>query len=622
MKYFTKNVFAFLMAMAMVGMTNMTAQTSFWTDDFGDMAAFDTNWTGGGMNDGTEVWTWSDDPTALLFGGQPEFAATTVANGFAIFNSDGNGENPHDVTLTTANPINCMGQSTVYLRSENQYAFFNTTSVVQVGVSTDGMVFTYYPILAIVPANDLSSGLQIAVVELPEAANEPEVWIQFRWQGNFEYTWRIDDVALFDADPTPSVDFSLGDFFYSPASFAQPILQIDTDTLSFDADVANTGGEELTNVTVTGTITDETGAVLFTDVSTMATVPTDSIVNFLFDDSFSPENLELGVYNFNYEVTADQVDQNTADNVGTEVFLVTETLWSKDNATISGSRPGDGGDYLMGNLYTSTSTVLPETRFFENVIFNAAVNPVDAPLAGKEATIILARVKDDVVDAGWNTFDVNADLTTNEGLDLLAFVPHTFTGANFDLQTVELLNFDEEAIEIEPGTRYIIALQYAGESNVVFQGIANDLDYFQISTILYTSQWFLGGFGADNAATIRLTTRAAVSTEDNPLPAESMTLFPNPTSERISLDINLENTGLTNILLMDMTGKIMQVKEYDNLANGTYEFNTSSYPNGIYMARLVTADGSRTVKFTVQEGGLTATLLDLSVSPRDFRDPL
>ncbi|MFT4759354.1 MAG: hypothetical protein ACI9XO_002027 [Paraglaciecola sp.] len=600
MKYFTKNVFAFLMAMAMVGMTNMTAQTSFWTDDFGDMAAFDTNWTGGGMNDGTEVWTWSDDPTALLFGGQPEFAATTVANGFAIFNSDGNGENPHDVTLTTANPINCMGQSTVYLRSENQYAFFNTTSVVQVGVSTDGMVFTYYPILAIVPANDLSSGLQIAVVELPEAANEPEVWIQFRWQGNFEYTWRIDDVALFDADPTPSVDFSLGDFFYSPASFAQPILQIDTDTLSFDADVANTGGEELTNVTVTGTITDETGAVLFTDVSTMATVPTDSIVNFLFDDSFSPENLELGVYNFNYEVTADQVDQNTADNVGTEVFLVTETLWSKDNATISGSRPGDGGDYLMGNLYTSTSTVLPETRFFENVIFNAAVNPVDAPLAGKEATIILARVKDDVVDAGWNTFDVNADLTTNEGLDLLAFVPHTFTGANFDLQTVELLNFDEEAIEIEPGTRYIIALQYAGESNVVFQGIANDLDYFQISTILYTSQWFLGGFGADNAATIRLTTRAAVSTEDNPLPAESMTLFPNPTSERISLDINLENTGLTNILLMDMTGKIMQVKEYDNLANGTYEFNTSSYPNGIYMARLVTADGSRTVKFTVQ----------------------
>jgi hypothetical protein len=332
----------------------------------------------------------------------------------------------------------------------------------------------------------------------------------------------------------------------------------------------------------------------------MATVPTDSIVNFLFDDSFSPENLELGVYNFNYEVTADQVDQNTADNVGTEVFLVTETLWSKDNATISGSRPGDGGDYLMGNLYTSTSTVLPETRFFENVIFNAAVNPVDAPLAGKEATIILARVKDDVVDAGWNTFDVNADLTTNEGLDLLAFVPHTFTGANFDLQTVELLNFDEEAIEIEPGTRYIIALQYAGESNVVFQGIANDLDYFQISTILYTSQWFLGGFGADNAATIRLTTRAAVSTEDNPLPAESMTLFPNPTSERISLDINLENTGLTNILLMDMTGKIMQVKEYDNLANGTYEFNTSSYPNGIYMARLVTADGSRTVKFTVQ----------------------
>jgi hypothetical protein len=599
MKYFTKNVFAFLLAMTMVGMTNMTAQNEIWSYDFSDMAAFDTDWVNGGTNEGMEVWMWSDNVAAVTGLPEPDFAATSAANGFMLFNSDANGEaNPHDAQVTTAAPIDCSAAPQVFLQFEAQYAHFYGPTA-SVGVSTDGMVFTYYTVFADVGQQEVTPA-SIVTLELPEAAMQPEVWIQFRWQGEWEYAWKIDDIGLFDSDVTPSVDFALGDFFYSPASFAQPILQIATDTMIFDADVANTGGGELTNVTVTGTITAEDGTVLFTDVSTMDVVPADSTVNFLFDNSFSPDALELGVYNFNYDVTADQIDPNPGDNSGTELFLVTEDLWSKDNATTTGSRPGNGGDYLMGNVYTSSSNLMPETRFFNNIIFNAAVNAADAPLAGKEATIILARVNNDEVDAGWNSFDVNADLTTNEGLDLLAFVPHVFEGDNFALQTVELLDFDGEAIAIEPGTRYIAALQYAGENNVIFQGVADDIDYFQISTILFTTQWFLGGFGEDNAATVRLTTRGLVSAEDTPLPAESMTLFPNPTSENIALDINLENTGLANILMMDMTGKIMQVKEYDNLANGTYNFDVSSYPNGIYMARLVTADGSRTIKFTVQ----------------------
>lgn len=599
MKYFTKNVFAFLLAMTMVGMTNMTGQNLIWSYDFSDMAAFDTDWVNGGTNDGTEVWMWSDNVAAVTALNEPDFAATTAATGFMLFNSDVNGEGfPHDAQVTTANPIDCSAAPQVFLQFEAQYAHFYGPTA-SIGVSTDGVVFTYYTVFADVAQDDVTPA-SIITLELPEAAMQPEVWIQFRWQGEWEYVWKVDDISLFDADVTPSVDFALGDFFFSPASFAQPILQIDTDTMIFDADVSNTGGGDLTNVVVTGTITDEAGTVLFEDVSTLDVVPADSTVNFLFDDSFSPENLELGVYNFNYAVTADQVDPNPADNSGTEIFLVTEDLWSKDNATISGSRPGGGGDYLMGNVYTSSLNLMPDTRFFNEISFNAAVNAVDAPLAGKEVTVILARVRDDIVDAGWNTFDVNADLTTNEGLDLLAFIPYVFEGDNFDLQTVEVLNFDEEPIAIEPGTRYVAAIQYAGENNVVFQGIANDLDYFQISTILYTTQWFLGGFGADNAATIRMTTRMEPNSTDEILPTESMTVFPNPTDEKVSLDINLENTGLTNIIFADMTGKIMNIQEYDNLANGTYEFNTGNYPNGIYMVRLITADGSRTVKFTVQ----------------------
>lgn len=597
MKYFTKNVFAFLLTMTMVGLNSATAQ--IWSYDFGDEAAFNTDWVNGGTNEGAEVWTWTDDVSPMIALPDPEFAATTATNGYIFFNSDANGENnPHDVAITTTSPIDCSAASSVFLQFESQYAQFYGP-VASVGVSTDGMVFTYHTVLADVEQADITP-VSTVIVELPEAANQSEVWIEFRWQGTWEYIWKIDDIMLLDFDPSPSTDFSFGDVFYSPASFAQPILQIATDTMAFEADVVNNGTEDLTNATVVGTITNEAGDVLFTTEETMDAIPPDSTVTFTLPDLYAPDQLELGVYNFNYEVTADQMDPNPADNSFSEVFLITEDLWSKDNATITGTRPSGDTDYILANLYTAATNLLPNTRYFANVQFNAVVNAVDAPLAGKEATIVLARVDDNVVDPGWNTFDVNADLTTNTGLILEAFIPHVFEGENYDIQEVALTDFDENPIAIQPGARYILGIQYSGDNNVIFQGIANDLDYFQISTIVYSSQWFLGGFGPETSATIRATTNMGVNAEDTPLPVESMSLFPNPTSDNIALDINLENTGLANILIGDMTGKIMDVQEYDNLANGTYTFDVSKYPNGVYMARLVTADGSRTIKFTVQ----------------------
>ena len=119
---------------------------------------------------------------------------------------------------------------------------------------------------------------------------------------------------------------------------------------------------------------------------------------------------------------------------------------------------------------------------------------------------------------------------------------------------------------------------------------------------MYSSEWFLGGFGEDRAATIRLRTAMDVtSIESAELSEKSLTLSPNPASDIISMNIDIEEyTGKANIMISDVVGRILAMKNFDNLQSGIYNFNISEYENGVYFSRLVTEEGSRTIKFSVQ----------------------
>lgn len=185
-------VMALLLA---TGFQSAFAQT-FWTETFSDEASSTTNWVSGGDNLGAEVWTWTSDPLAgFQDPAVPAFGAATAGDGYFLFNSDANGENnAHDVTLTgVGNPANCTGQSGVHLKFYTQYFYFGINNA-RVGVSTNGTDFTYYQILSDLPESTIFDGeIDLA---LPEADNQAQVWIQFRWEGNWEYHWKVDDLEL------------------------------------------------------------------------------------------------------------------------------------------------------------------------------------------------------------------------------------------------------------------------------------------------------------------------------------------------------------------------------------------------------------------------------------------
>ena len=177
----------------------------FWTETFSDQTTAVNNWENGGTNSGATpvIWEWTDDLDAGLYNG-PTTSLPTGDTGYFWFDSDGNGAGAHDVRLTgTGNPANATGKSNVHLRFHTFFRTFSGADVARIGVSTNGTTFTYHN----VPEFDnlvaeVGTNFQFyegpIEVAIPEADGQSQVWIQFRWEGDFEYYWKVDDLELYE----------------------------------------------------------------------------------------------------------------------------------------------------------------------------------------------------------------------------------------------------------------------------------------------------------------------------------------------------------------------------------------------------------------------------------------
>ncbi len=181
----------------------------FWTETFSDQATSTANWVHGGTNGGPLTWTWTDVVNAGAF--QPgNFGSPTASTGYMWFDSDANGDFAHDVTLTgTGNPADATGKSNVHLRFYTLFRIFSSIYNGQVGVSTNGTDFTYYSPAEFQGLNGASAAtdrfegwVELDISDVADGA--AQVWVQFRWTGQYEYYWKVDDIELMEvAGPVP-----------------------------------------------------------------------------------------------------------------------------------------------------------------------------------------------------------------------------------------------------------------------------------------------------------------------------------------------------------------------------------------------------------------------------------
>jgi hypothetical protein len=76
-------------------------------------------------------------------------------------------------------------------------------------------------------------------------------------------------------------------------------------------------------------------------------------------------------------------------------------------------------------------------------------------------------------------------------------------------------------------------------------------------------------------------------------------VYPNPTSDLLNIELNLESTMNATVTIADITGKVIAYQNMENVQNDVLTINVSNYTAGTYLARVATEVGTKTVKFVV-----------------------
>jgi len=604
-----KQLHAKLLALAICLTSGLLhAQEPFWSEKFSNNIP--AQWTNVDASGQGVIWKWCANNTSgcsPVFTGEMPFQSTTAASGFVHVNSDAPGQLAHDhLSQLTTPAISCLGKNEVFIKFQSHIGTFNTTpsASAKLRVSTDlsnWQEFTPFPDLQL--GNEFSPNPYTSILDISSvAANQPTVYLQWEWRGNWEYMWNLDDIELYDQNPTPKFDLAIAHFFYPVSSFATPVSQIATDTFGFFVTLFNRGIASMTNIKINVTVGEQsTKAVLFADsISLNALAPgtADSLV--VLPNTFVPD-LPVGEYFILYSATADSADYRPDDNTISRPFIVTDFLFSKESQPQFDTRTGEDLAWNVGNYYQISGGQFEQYRA-SVAEFAIGTDPDELALADVQATIHLFKLYDDV-GADFSGFDLHE--FPGASLELIGYAPYEAPDnlQNGMLQQVDILDYNTEqkGVLLEPGGRYFLMASYPYEYRQTNHYFNTDITYFNaVSTVVFSDEWYLGGFGDDFSAVMRMYIDLATTTDEKPLPESVLAAFPNPANGFVHLTVNFDQPTDATITIADLNGRVVAMEDRQGLTQEQITYGLSQVSSGMYLARIATKEGTRTVKFAVQ----------------------
>ena len=91
----------------------------------------------------------------------------------------------------------------------------------------------------------------------------------------------------------------------------------------------------------------------------------------------------------------------------------------------------------------------------------------------------------------------------------------------------------------------------------------------------------------------------STAVDEVPLPDGALTLFPNPATDYVQAQFDLENQLDATVTLATIDGKVVEFRNL-SLYKDIVEFKTSNLSEGMYLMRVATEEGTSTKKFLVK----------------------
>jgi hypothetical protein len=546
-----------------------------WSDDFTTAS----NW----VTTGGSPANWTIGQSAIGTGGFPlaDLLSTSGAP-FALWDSDNHGAGLQDASITMANPVSTLGYNQVSLSFENYFRPYNTTAV-YVEVSTDGTTFpNQFQVHAAVPANGATANPETTTVNISAAAgNQAQVWIRFRYTGDWDYGWAIDDVRIEESennDLTVSNEYYGTDFVpYSriPAAQVQPI--------DFAMQATNVGAVAQPNTVLTADI----NGGLSTHTSAATTIAPGATDSLFTTTQFTPPTSPLNTpYTATLSVASDSTDATPGNNGFIfPPFEVSQYIYAQDDHSAT---PGAAGgndnnqsppseEFEAGNLY--------------DVFVNQTAYAIDVVIGTGTAVGEAIEVK-------------LYDLTSGSFVLVAGAISNPVVIAAGDIGTTMSLQFQAPAA-LTAGSTYFAAVHAYGGSGAgseFLYGVSGSSPG-NTSPGGTTSYIFYPTMDAPATGQNYFTTQTPMVRLNFSPPSSvseanetgTFSVFPNPSNGNftITLDGNTENVALS---VKNIVGQTIINKTVNVSGQTTETISLTDYSKGVYFLTV----GEETVKLIVE----------------------
>ncbi|MBL4706160.1 MAG: T9SS type A sorting domain-containing protein [Flavobacteriales bacterium] len=548
--------------------TNSHVEKGFviWSEDFssGIPATWNNNTVSGPVD-----WKYT---TVGHTGGYATAAlnSSSAGDGWIIVDSDADnfsGGGAEDSHLTT-DVIDCSGYPNVKLEFQQMFRRW-TADITTIRVTTDGGVtFTDFEINQTIDLSGTPNPDYINIdISTAIAGNPANVQIVFWWQGNWDYGWQIDNVAVKEIDSSDvliknELYNSVVEYHMTPLNHAMP--------MDFSTQVENIGLTSQSNVVMTVDVNDGSSSVfsgISNFITSLAPGTTDSVG---VSATFTPST--IGIYTVSYTISQDETDLDLSNNIKIGSFEVTDTVYALDNGILSGEwwnqdTQGLGSDpYHIGAAYEiNTNDIVTSISVY------IGPNTVDG------STIVVELYEHDGVEFPINTV-AESDIFDLNSSNIGGWVTVPLT-TNY---------------VVTAGTPVMAAVFHTGGTSIVYIGYSTNVaPGYTMSAADPNTAWS----GQPRCPMIRLNLANGIN-EVVENDAHEVSVFPNPVSDQLTVNFGQLNQD-AQLTMIDITGKVVYAVQ---VLSGTNQFqiDVQSIATGIYELTIENGAGISSKKVSVK----------------------
>lgn len=464
------------------------------------------------------------------------------------------------------------------------------------------------------------------------------------------YYWGIDDVRLVNASEADmQANFN---FFASTASYRTPIEQ--AAPMPWLIDIFNAGNVTANNVEVDVEVFGPNGSMVHSQTNMYPDIDAWSDnQNTVFPETFTPS--EIGFYAGRYIARADgdvngdndtipfffEVTQNILSPLPPESDFVSPPVFQR---MTQGSTWNTGSSAFTLNYAAGHMFYVPNGS--GNTISNVRFGVEDDPTRNGTINVWLyAWLRQDMDDSG--SFEINsnntllvgtkvgggqiinpafgsqriidielaaADLSTGEALldnngdpipielrDDQMYVCVFATNSNNGTQ-IGLLGFDSDSPNVQTRNFNVSAVNLALDSlgsnrltgTAMVQTATGNFDEIDNTT-------FTGGTWGINELYVEYTIEPMMVGTEDLNDTQDISIYPNPASDVIFVDFNLENSSPVSIEIVDLSGKLLKTFEFENILSDRINMNVRDLNHGVYFMNIRTEEGFTSERIVISE---------------------